>query len=179
MDKAYVLVKPLGTPKLRVDNMPWEHDDVLLHNAIVSLNQGFVYPLGRQPDRRLFLYHVPMRGVEPSLSTRRLHRRFYWVGESLRKRFNPHFATEYRLWFTDGGAKGRDVQILVTDLSRKEDRANACRAACIHLLQCLCVARRTLLWDLRVLVAKTLWTTRTDDAWDLQSHTSKKVKPTE
>jgi len=61
----------------------------------------------------------------------------------------------------------RDIEIYIENLSLKHDRAHACRSACITFLHCLQVRRRTVPWDIRTLVAQTLWTMRRDEAWDI------------
>jgi hypothetical protein len=60
------------------------------------------------------------------------------------------------------------IRVRVYNVDEHKYRIGNCRSACLALLQCMAQrrgSRAPLLWDLRMLVAQTLWKTRLTDEW--------------
>lgn len=81
-----------------------------------------------------------------------------------------HFADdavlEFHLQLTiDTNERDTHIDVNVVDVGVRQTRANACRQTSMAFLKCL-TQRKMLLWDLRVIVTKFLWTTRRDEVWD-------------
>jgi len=83
---------------------------------------------------------------------------------------------EYRLCYGPfrGIGDSAAVFIHIENLTLHKERAQPCGRAAVALLLCLQARRATIPRDVRVLLAKTVWSTRREDEWDMRQPSKKR-----